>query len=60
LEASWWVVGPTGRDADYGDGVLFSDPSPVPAVAELQSAGELASVPVTHLVQDADDIPDPA
>jgi catechol 2,3-dioxygenase-like lactoylglutathione lyase family enzyme len=59
LEASWWVIDPTGRDADYGDGELFSDPDPVPAVAELYNAGELTSVPTTHLVQDATDIPDP-
>lgn len=49
LEASWWVTDATGRDADYGDGNLFSDPDPVPAVLELQSTGRLASVPVTHL-----------
>ena len=59
LEASWWVVDPTGRDADYGDGELFSDPDPVPSVAELVAAGELAATPATHLVQDATDIPDP-
>ena len=60
LEASWWVVDPTGRDADYGDGELFADPDPVPSVTELRNAGELASVPATHLVQDPTDIPDPA
>ena len=35
LEASWWVIDPTGRDADYGDERLFADPDPVPAVREL-------------------------
>lgn len=59
LEASWWVVDPTGRDADYGDGMLFSDPDPVSAVSELLASGELASVPATHLVHDATDISDP-
>ena len=59
LEASWWVVDPTGRDADYGDGELFSDPDPVSSVTELASTGELATIPTTHLVQDATDIPDP-
>lgn len=50
LEASWWVTDATGRDADYGDGVLFSDPEPVPAVLELQRVGQLQSVPHTKLV----------
>jgi catechol 2,3-dioxygenase-like lactoylglutathione lyase family enzyme len=60
LEASWWVIDPTGRDADYGDGVLFSDPDPVPSVTELYQTGELTTMPTTHLVHDATDIPDPA
>ena len=50
LEASWWVTDATGRDADYGDGTLFSDPNPVPAVRELQETGRLESVPHTKLV----------
>ena len=50
LEASWWVTDATGRDADYGDGVLFSDPDPVAAVVELQQTGRLRSVPHTKLV----------
>jgi catechol 2,3-dioxygenase-like lactoylglutathione lyase family enzyme len=50
LEASWWVTDATGRDADYGDGDLFSDPNPVPAVLELQQTGRLRSVPQTKLV----------
>ncbi len=49
LEASWWVTDATGRDADYGDGVLFSDPDPVPAVAEIQRTGAVSSVPHTRL-----------
>jgi len=49
LEASWWVTDATGRDADYADEGLFSDPDPVPAVRELQATGRLSSVPHTHL-----------
>jgi catechol 2,3-dioxygenase-like lactoylglutathione lyase family enzyme len=48
LEASWWVVDGTGRPTDYTDDALFSDPDPVPAVAELR-AGELRDVPHTRL-----------
>jgi len=50
LEASWWVTDATGRDADYADGVMFSDPDPVPAVVEIQRDGQLRSVPHTKLV----------
>lgn len=49
LEASWWVTDATGRDADYGDRQLFSDPNPVPAVREIQETGRVASVPHTKL-----------
>ena len=49
LEASWWVTDATGRPADYGDGVLFSDPDPVPAVREIQEHGTVRSVPHTRL-----------
>lgn len=49
LEASWWVTDATGRDADFGDGQLFSDPDPVPAVRELQQTGRMSSVPHTRL-----------
>jgi len=49
LEASWWVVDPTGRPADYADEGLFADPDPVPAVVELRRDGRLASTPTTHL-----------
>jgi catechol 2,3-dioxygenase-like lactoylglutathione lyase family enzyme len=48
LEASWWVTDATGREADYSDEGLFSDPDPVPAVAEIR-AGGLRSVPMTRL-----------
>jgi catechol 2,3-dioxygenase-like lactoylglutathione lyase family enzyme len=50
LEASWWVTDATGRPADYGDPDLFADANPVPAVRELRQAGEIGSVPQTHLV----------
>jgi catechol 2,3-dioxygenase-like lactoylglutathione lyase family enzyme len=49
LEASWWVVDATGRDAEYASD-LFGDPDPVPAVRELQHGGAVASVPSTRLV----------
>jgi catechol 2,3-dioxygenase-like lactoylglutathione lyase family enzyme len=48
LEASWWVVDATGRTADYDDRVLFSDPDPVPAVAELRTGG-VDALPPTEL-----------
>ena len=50
LEASWWTVDATGRDADYGDDRLFGDGNPVPALVELRETGELTSVPHTRLV----------
>jgi catechol 2,3-dioxygenase-like lactoylglutathione lyase family enzyme len=49
LEASWWVLDATSRPADYGDGRLFGDRRPVPAVQELASAGQLSSTPRTVL-----------
>jgi catechol 2,3-dioxygenase-like lactoylglutathione lyase family enzyme len=49
LEASWWVTDATGREADYGDDGLFSDPDPVPAVLELRETGTLRHVPSTEL-----------
>jgi catechol 2,3-dioxygenase-like lactoylglutathione lyase family enzyme len=49
LEASWWVVDPTGREADYSDQRIFGDDDPVPAVVELRETGTLASTPVTTL-----------
>jgi catechol 2,3-dioxygenase-like lactoylglutathione lyase family enzyme len=39
LEASWWVLDPTGRPVDYTDQRLFADPDPVPAIRELQRTG---------------------
>jgi catechol 2,3-dioxygenase-like lactoylglutathione lyase family enzyme len=59
LEASWWVIDPTGRESDYGDGELFSDPDPVPSVSELYASGDLTSMPTTHLAHEATDIADP-
>ncbi|MGQ0616510.1 MAG: VOC family protein [Acidimicrobiia bacterium] len=58
LEASWWVIDPTGRDTDYADSRLFNDTDPVPAVRELQATGALAHLPTTGLV--ADEVVDPA
>jgi catechol 2,3-dioxygenase-like lactoylglutathione lyase family enzyme len=52
LEASWWVVDVTGREADYGDERQFADDDPVPAFRELAASGALASTPVTRLVGD--------
>lgn len=52
LEASWWVIDPTGRDADYGDRRVFADPDPVPAVDELRGSGTLRSTPTTRLAGD--------
>jgi len=49
LEASYWVTDGTGRNADPADHALFSDPDPVPALAEL-AEGRLDTVPVTRLV----------
>ena len=59
LEASWWVIDPTGRTADYADPDLFSDPDPVPAVRELQRPDSVASVPATRLVGDEQNPVDP-
>lgn len=56
LEASWWVVDPTARDADYRDERLWSDFDPVPAVRELAEAGELTTEPTTTLVRGPLDI----
>jgi catechol 2,3-dioxygenase-like lactoylglutathione lyase family enzyme len=49
LEASYWVIDGTGREADPTDATLFGDPDPVPALGELH-AGRLTSVPITRLV----------
>jgi catechol 2,3-dioxygenase-like lactoylglutathione lyase family enzyme len=50
LEASWWVLDATGRQADYADSRLFSDPDPVAAVEEFKETGAFASLPSTDLV----------
>ena len=52
LEASWWVVDATGRPADYGDEMLFSDPRPVAAVSEIKADGKVAWTPQTTLAGD--------
>ena len=52
LEASWWVVDPTGRPADFADGRLFADDDPVPAVRELSETGRLERTVSTKLVDD--------
>jgi len=49
LEASYWVVDATGREADVTDAAVFSDPDPVPALADL-ARGDLGDAPHTHLV----------
>ena len=50
LEASYWVVDPTGHaEVSLDDPRLFGDSDPVPAVAELR-AGALERVPATKLV----------
>ena len=49
LEASWWTLDATGREADFGDDRFFADPNPVPAVVELREQGRVASVPETRL-----------
>jgi catechol 2,3-dioxygenase-like lactoylglutathione lyase family enzyme len=49
LEASWWTLDATGREADYGDNRLFADAAPVPAVREIRDSGNVAAVPHTHL-----------
>ena len=51
LEASWWVLDPTGRPADHTDERLFADPDPVPAVHELR-AGGLDHTVATSLVDE--------
>jgi catechol 2,3-dioxygenase-like lactoylglutathione lyase family enzyme len=49
LEASWWVLDPTGRPVDYGDERLFADADPVPAVRELRASGRLDHTVATKL-----------
>lgn len=50
LEASWWPVDATGREADFADERVFGDPDPVPAVREIVEHGDVTSVPHTKLV----------
>jgi catechol 2,3-dioxygenase-like lactoylglutathione lyase family enzyme len=50
LEASWWVLDPTGRPVDQADDRLFADADPVPAVRELRDAGQLDHTVSTELV----------
>jgi catechol 2,3-dioxygenase-like lactoylglutathione lyase family enzyme len=52
LEASWWVVDPTGRPTDYSDRRLFADHDPVPAVRELTASGRVDHTVATHLVDE--------
>jgi catechol 2,3-dioxygenase-like lactoylglutathione lyase family enzyme len=52
LEASWWADDPTGAAPDWGNPERFGDPDPVPALRELMQTGELASTPVTTLVDE--------
>jgi catechol 2,3-dioxygenase-like lactoylglutathione lyase family enzyme len=53
LEASWWVVDPTGHaELSFDDERLFVDADPVPAVQELRRDGRLAHTPSTHNVDD--------
>ena len=52
MEATYWLLDPTGRPADYGDERLFADPDPVPAVRELREHGRVLSVPATKLVDE--------
>lgn len=50
LEASCWVLDPTGHAPEPGDRRVFADPDPVPAVRELADGGRPAQVPATRLV----------
>ena len=51
LEASYWVVDPTGMaEVSLDDDRLFGDRSPVAAVDEIRSTGRVAHVPNTRLV----------
>jgi catechol 2,3-dioxygenase-like lactoylglutathione lyase family enzyme len=56
LEASFWVIDPTGREATYDDrNGLFTDSDPVPAMAELAANDDLDWLPATQLVDDGAD-----
>ncbi len=46
LEASYWVVDPTGwAEVSLEDGRLFGDRDPVAAVEEIRATGRIADVP---------------
>jgi len=49
LEASYWVIDGTGRPMNPDDERIFTDPDPVPAIAEL-ATDQLENVPTTSLV----------
>jgi catechol 2,3-dioxygenase-like lactoylglutathione lyase family enzyme len=56
LEASYWVVDPTGREASYDDRAgLFTDSDPVPALVELAAGAEFDWLPATQLVDEGAD-----
>jgi len=56
LEASYWVVDPTGRPATYDDRAgLFTDTDPVPAIRELANTGDIDWTPATQLVDEGAD-----
>lgn len=51
LEASYWVVDPTGwAEISLDDDRLFGDGNPVAAVSEIRETGGVAHVPSTKLV----------
>jgi catechol 2,3-dioxygenase-like lactoylglutathione lyase family enzyme len=56
LEASWWVVDPTGRPSDYADDRVFADRDPVAAVRELAKQGTLDHTVATQLVDEVTDL----
>jgi catechol 2,3-dioxygenase-like lactoylglutathione lyase family enzyme len=55
LEATYWVVDPTGRPATYDDHRLFSDDNPVPAVTEIVETGTATWRGSTALVDEGAD-----
>lgn len=56
LEASFWVIDPTGRPATYDDrDGLFTDSDPVSAMAELAANDDFDWMPATQLVDEGAD-----
>lgn len=55
LEASYWVVDPTGRPADHTDERIFGDRDPVPAVREIVETGTARWAGTTALVDEGVD-----